>query len=434
MSLRDRCLAYKRPERRVYGIRNHVLILPTTSCVNRVVERIAEEFKDVRWGEYEENRVVPVLHNSGCCHVGFDQEIVFDALLGTASHPNVYAVLLVSLGCGQMCKGVLRRGEDPTENLEKFRLYDRLLKRSVKVYWVNVQERHHPLARKEDGELTGEERAVRIGIRVVEKLVDEARRMKRVECSLDRIVIGVGNGASDPTSGLFANPGVGHVVDEFISRGGTVVFGQAIEVIGAEDYLFERAKRDYVRYKLKRLIETTVVLKEGVQEYLGIADPTPGNIRSGISTLAEKSIGTILKIGHNKKIELKDVLRYAKKIPRNGGLYFMDTPGHDICCITGMVAGGAHAVIFTTGLGTPTGSPVAPVIKVTANRETYENLRDFIDVYIPVEEIFSDGKSLRQVTLEHIWPYLIDVLSGRPCKAEKLGHHDFEIRNMWFKI
>ena len=428
----EKILAYYRSKRKVYGIRNHVLILPTTLCVNRAAEIIWEEFREEKWGEAGENRVVLVRHNSGCCHIGFDREVAFRTLLGIASHPNVYGVLLVSLGCGQLCKRPLRPSEDKRANLEAFKLYDRLIKRGVKAYWVNVQEKS--LLREYSDSL---EQAISLGRKFVERMVRDARKMERVEAPIERFVLGVGNGASDPTSGLFANPALGYMVDHFVRAGGTVVFSQTIEVLGAEEYLLRkvsRRERRHVANKLKRLLETTVVLKEALQEYLGESDPTPGNIMSGISTLTEKSLGTVLKVGYDPSIKIVDVLPYAHKIPRSGGLYLMDTPGEDVLAITGMVAGGAHAVVFTTGLGTPVGSPVSPVMKVTANRETYERLKSIIDVYLPIEEIFEDGKSLRDIALEEIYPVLLDIMSGtRLSRSEELEQRDFDVRSYWLR-
>lgn len=421
--------AYYRDRRKVYGVRNHVLVLPTTLCVNRVAEMIWEEFRDASWGDLGENRVVAVRHASGCCHVGFEREVAFNTLLGVASHPNVHGVLLVSLGCGQLCKRPLSPGEEKRANLEAFKLYDRLVKRGVKVYWVNVQER--ALMREFSD---GLEQAVELGRKFVERLVKEAESLKRVEAPLSRFVVGVGNGASDPTSGLFANPALGYVVDHLVKLGASVVFSQTTEVLGAETYLFRKVRSRRVANKLKRVLEAAAVLKEALLEYLEESDPTPGNIASGISTLTEKSLGSVLKIGHDPSVEIVDVLPYAHKVPRGGGLYFMDTPGEDVQAITGMVAGGAHVVVFTTGLGTPVGSPVSPVIKVTANKSTYERLRSIIDVCLPVEELFEDGISLREVALGHLLPEILDVMSGEKLsRSEELKQADFDIRGYWLR-
>jgi len=422
--------AYRRKGRKVYGIRNHVLILPTTACVNRIAEIIWDEFKDVRWGENKENRVVLARHSGGCTHIGFDEEIAFNTLLGLASHPNIYGVLLISLGCGQFCKRPLIEGENKKLNLSEFKLYDRLLKRGVKVYWINVQER--VMFKKYKSSL---EQAIDLGKKFVERMIEDAKTMEREETGLEHFVMGIGNGASDPTSGLFTNSALGYVVDHFIHKGGTVVFSQTIEMLGAEELVFrkiDRNKRKHVYNKVKRLLETAVVLKEALQEYLGESDPTPGNIRSGISTLTEKSVGTMLKIGHDPSIPIKDVLYFSQKIPRNGGLYLMDSPGMDIFSISGMIAGGAHLVIFTTGMGTPVGSVAGPVLKVTTNKETFEKMPDIIDIYIPIEEIFDRGKKLKDLSIEIIYPKILKVMNGEILSlAEQRGHMDFDVRCYW---
>lgn len=408
-------------------MRNHVLVLPTTLCVNRLAEAIWEEFRDERWGENGENRVVLARHNSGCCHVGFDLEVAFQTLLGIASHPNVHGVLLVSLGCGQLCKRPLAPGEDKDQNLAAFKLYDRLVKKGVRVRWVNVQEPFR-------GSGGGFERAVELGRKFVREMVEEAQAAKRVQAPLKRFVIGVGNGASDPTSGLFANPAVGYVADELVKEGVSIVFSQTTEVLGSEEYLLGKVADETVARKLRRLLETVYALKDALSEYLGESDPTPGNIASGISTLAEKSLGSILKVGFDPAVKISDVLPYAHPVPRGGGLYFMDTPGEDVLAITGMVAGGAHAVIFTTGLGTPVGSVVSPVVKVTANKETFSRLSGIIDVYLPVEELFSSGASLKELATKELYPAILEVLSGdRLTKSELNGQMDLDIRGYWLR-
>jgi altronate dehydratase large subunit len=419
--------AYYREPRKVFGVRNHVLVLPTTLCVNRLAETIWEEFRDERWGENGENRVVLARHNSGCCHVGFDLEITFQTLLGIASHPNVHGVLLVSLGCGQLCKRPLAPGEGKDQNLAAFKLYDRLVKKGARVRWVNVQEPFH-------GSSDGFERAVELGRKFVREMIEEAQAAKRIEAPLKRFVIGIGNGASDPTSGLFANPAVGYVADELVKEGVSIVFSQTTEVLGSEEYLLGKVADETVARKLRRLLETVYALKDALSEYLGESDPTPGNIASGISTLAEKSLGSILKVGFDPAVKISDVLPYAHPVPRGGGLYFMDTPGEDVLAITGMVAGGAHAVIFTTGLGTPVGSVVSPVVKVTANKETFSRLSGIIDVYLPVEELFSSGTSLKELAMKELYPAILEVLSGeRLTKSELNWQIDFDIRGYWLR-
>ncbi len=150
--------------------------------------------------------------------------------------------------------------------------------------------------------------------------------------------------------------------------------------------------------------------------------PTPGNIAGGLTTIEEKSLGCIHKAGQSPVI---GVLEYSESIdPKKHGLYFMDTPGEDIDSITGMVAGGAQIILFTTGRGTPTGSPVAPVIKVTGNPETYEKMMDNID--INAGRIITEGKTPQDIG-EEIFDKMVAVANGELTKAEVLGHKEFGI-------
>jgi len=430
---KEKVSVYVNRERGTIGIRSHILIMPLVFCVNRVAERIGEYFKGVSWGEYEENRVIVALHDSGCCHIGFDEEVAERIILGVSTNPNVFAVLFIGLGCGQFC----------TKEW-KSRLYERNIKR---VEHIVVQEE-------------GYEEAVEEGIKVIDKWVEEAKKLSRRKLSFkeacDKAVLGVGNGASDASSGLFANPALGYITDYFLDRGASVVFSQTPEVLGAEKVLFKRItsseslkstsvreitlhverygsvrERKLLR-KLSNIIRRAYLFKTSIAEEIGISEPTPGNIRGGLSTLAEKSLGTMYKVGEKHK--LSDVLPYGEKVPRNGKLYFMDGPGQDLLSITGMVAGGVQLIIFSTGLGTPVGSIVAPVLKVTANKETYEKLQSMIDLYIPVEELIRKKKSLKEYVEEEFVPYILEVMSGRKSKSEELEQYDFSIRELWMKI
>lgn len=156
--------------------------------------------------------------------------------------------------------------------------------------------------------------------------------------------------------------------------------------------------------------------------------PTPGNIEGGLSTIEEKSLGCMHKAG--TKYNFVDALEYSEKVPHDKkGLYFMDTPGEDIDSITGMVAGGAQIIVFTTGRGTPTGCPIAPVIKITGNTTTYNNMIDNIDVN--AGKIITDGASLEDIGQE-IFDMIIDVSNGTLTKAESLGHNEFGIYRVGF--
>lgn len=409
---------YVRPNRgKIVGTRNHVVIMPTVFCANRVATAIERAFENVTWGQNNENYVVSVPHYSGCCHVGFDEDVARNTLLRIGRHSNVGGLLLVSLGCGQFCKKPFSRDID-------FELYRNLQEHSMtNIECVTIQER-------------GTRKAIEEGIKKTKKLIQNCKDIEREPVDgFRKLIFGVLNGGSDPTSGLFSNPSVGHLSDAIIKGGGTVVFSQTTELYGAECYLETKGVKRMEKFR--RMIRTTKLMEESLR-LIGefkTSQPTPGNIRQGISTIGEKAIGNVSKVGFALDIGIKGVLPISKSIPASGGLYFMEGPGQDLINMTGMIAGGAQIVVFTTGLGTPIGSAIAPVIKVTANRDTFARMKDNIDIHIPVERIFSEHKSIKDIGLEVFFPYILDVLSGKAVtRAEQNKQRDFQIREMWVKI
>ena len=152
-------------------------------------------------------------------------------------------------------------------------------------------------------------------------------------------------------------------------------------------------------------------------------NPSPGNIEGGLSTIEEKSLGCISKCG---KAPIKGVIEYAEQIPE-GGLYFMDSPGNDIECVSGMAAGGVHIVCFTTGRGTPTGAAVVPVIKITGNKRMFERMEDNMDVDVSA---MLDGTISLETAGERIWREIVEVADGKWTKSETLGHQEFSINRI----
>jgi len=240
-------------------------------------------------------------------------------------------------------------------------------------------------------------------------------------CDLSALTVAVKCGGSDYTSGLASNPAVGRVADALVDRGGSVVLGEIAEIMGAEHLLAARAAGPEPAAHLLRVIRR--VEAEAVALGLDIrgTQPSPGNIRGGLTTIEEKSLGATQKAG--ERTRLVDVVAYAAPIAKRG-LTVMDTPGLDVESVTGMVGGGAQVVLFTTGLGTPTGNPIAPVIKITGNTRTASTMADNTDV--DVSGIISAAESL-DVAAERIFDGLIAVSSGRSTAAERLGHREFAI-------
>ena len=234
------------------------------------------------------------------------------------------------------------------------------------------------------------------------------------------MVVAVECGGSDWTSGIASNPAVGYAADLIIDNGGRVVFSETTEIIGGEHILAKRRINGKVKEKLFKAVSRVIerAKREGI-DLIG-TNPFPGNIKGGLSTIEEKSLGAILKSGSKPII---DILEYGEEIPKEKGCYLWNTPGQDVKSICGMVSGGAQLVIFTTRRGTPTGNPIAPVIKVTSNPDTFKKMPDIIDIYVGIiekkETVEEAGKRIFETTLE--------VASGLRTRSEINKNKEFAI-------
>ena len=372
---------FLRPNGKI-GFRNHFLVVPTVICATRTAEEIASNFPNVVY-----------LHNQhGCNHMKDDEKKVVNVLKGMASNPNVAGVLFVGLGC---------------ETIPTMKIFESVRAAGKPVECLIIQE--------EGGTL----KTIEKGVRILQRMMEQYE-IKEVETDLSSVTVAIECGGSDTTSGIASNPVVGYVADRLVDLGATVVFSETTEIIGAEHLLIKRAVNEEVAKKLLELVSRCEQSALAGGEDIRGVNPTPGNITGGLTTLEEKSLGAIYKAGTKP---LKGVLEYAEPIP-TGGLYFMDSPGHDVESVSGMVAGGAQVVIFTTGRGTPTGCAIAPVIKVTANAKTYGRMSDNIDV--DVSDVL-EGKTTIQQAGERLFQKLIEVLNGKLTKSEMLRHHEFGI-------
>ena len=360
------------------GVRNYVAVIPTVGCANEVAEAIADRVPGSK----------PLLHHQGCCMIQSDIEVVERTLMGLGSNPNAAAVVLVGLGC---------------ESVSIDRVGDGIAETGKPVESVVIQD------------IGGFSKAVEKGVEAAKKGVEHAERFKRQSFDLSNLTVGIKCGSSDATSGIVSNPAVGLAIDRLIDEGGTAIFGEITEMIGAEHVLARRAKTPEVAEQILKVIHE---LEEKIKS-LGVdirgSNPTPGNIRGGLSTIEEKSLGAIVK-GGSKPIQ--GVLDYGEK-PEGKGLYIMVSPGREIEFLTGPVAGGAQIVIFTTGRGAPQGYPIAPVIKVCGNPRTSEKLSEHIDV--DVSGVITENKTLEEAA-EKIFEKLVKVASGEKTKAEIIGY------------
>jgi altronate dehydratase large subunit len=377
-------MGYRRPDGRV-GVRNHLLVVPTVICASIVAERVAAAVAPI-------GTALP--HTAGCGQLGPDMHTTHDTLAAYCGHPNVGAVLVIALGCEQVVAQ---------------HLADAARRAGKPVQVVAIQS--------EGGTVRTEQRATAIA----REMVAELQCASRERCDISSLILSVKCGGSDYTSGLASNPALGRVADRIVSLGGAAVLGEIAEIMGAEHILAARASDRETAGRLLRVINR--VESEAMALGLDIrgTQPSPGNIRGGLTTIEEKSLGATHKGGEHTP--LADVVPYSAPITRKG-LTVMDTPGLDVESVTGMVGGGAQVVVFTTGLGTPTGNPIAPVIKITGNARTAASMADNID--LDVSSVLDDRETLDAAACR-LFDEVLAVCSGKETATERLGFREFAI-------
>ena len=368
---------YRRPDGRV-GTRNHVLILATVGCAAETARMAAE-------GLYG---AVSFINQNGCGESSRNLRRTRDVLLGLSAHPNVYGVVAIGLGCE------INRMDDFLAELKA--------RTSKPVEALLIQE--------EGGTIETVAKAKKIARR----MIIEASMCRREECDLSELILGVECGGSDATSGLVSNPVMGLVSDRVVAAGGTSMFSETVEMIGAEHILARRAATpevgqkilDYVRHREQEQIDAG----EDVRK----TQPSPGNKDGGITTLEEKSLGCIYKGGSTPIVDMID----CAHAPEKKGLVLMDTPCYDMLSVTAKAAGGCQLIVFTTGRGNAIGNPVVPVMKVTANGETFRRMNDNID--LDMSGVLTENVSLDEMA-DRTLRQIADTLSGRLTSAEVLG-------------
>lgn len=370
---------YERSDGRV-GTRNHVLLLPLTPLANGLIQRASKR--------------VP-----GTVSVRLDQEFqqwdnALTVFLGWLSHPNLFGCIVVTATMDDPLVHALRPLIPETARYEVIALASQ--------------------------PQTALERICRLA----SDRVRLAQQQKRSKSSWDHLLLGTECGGSDAFSGLTANPAVGQVSDLLIQLGGTSILAETPELIGAEHLLAGWTPDPQVRAMLLNIVARAEASAYAMGVDFRGTQPAPGNIQGGISSIEEKSLGCVHKGGASPLVE---VLEYGHR-PRRAGLVVMDTPGHDVMQLVGMVAGGAQIVTFTTGRGTPTGSAIAPVIKIATTTRMAERLADLID--ISAGGVMDGSESLEDFS-ERLWHYVMDVANGLAVAAERHGHHEFAIFPGW---
>jgi altronate hydrolase len=375
--------------------RNYMGVLCTVNCSASVSRFIADAIRSDFLAEFPNvDGVVSLGHGSGCSMVldGEGFQLLQRTLAGYARHPNFAGLLLVGLGC-------------------EVNQLDCLIK--------NMNLKTGPLLQSIEIQGTsGTREAVHLGIEAIREMLPMANRVKREPVSVSHIVLGLECGGSDAYSGITANPALGAAVDLLVGGGGTAILSETPEIYGAEHLLTRRAVSGEVGERLIGRIrwweEYTSKLGAEIDN-----NPTPGNKAGGLTTILEKSLGAVAKGGTTS---LAEVYKYAEEVSTKG-LVFMDTPGYDVASITGMVAGGANLICFTTGRGTVCGFKPVPTIKLASNTEMYGRLGEDMDMNCG---LILDGKATVQEMGEAIFNLVIETASGKKTKSERLGFGDNE--------
>lgn len=378
-------MGYRRPNGKV-GIRNFVAVIPSVFCAAKTAEKIAAQVPGC----------IALRHPVGCGQVGWDFELTARTLIAMGTHPNVAAVLVVGLGC------------------ERFRpeeLYEGIKKSGKPVSMLVIQD---------DGGTSG---TIEKGVKIAREYAAYAAGLKREECSLSELTVALKCGGTDATSGLAANPAVGSMADHIVAEGGSCILSELNELLGTEDMLAARAVSPEIAKKIHAAIGGIEnVLRHGREESLGEGRNeliSPGNFYGGVSSVVEKAMGGVHKGGTSPIV---DVLEYSSPILEGKrGLFLMDYESHDGEVVTGMVGCGAQVVVFTTGRGTPTGHPIAPVIKVTGNDYTYNKMAANLDY-------LADGIIAGRHTVEEegqdLFKLLLSVINGEEQTAAEKNDDD----------
>lgn len=369
------------------GIRNIVLVVYLVECAHHVAREIAGTFGN------------PDIHviGFGGCYPNTYADKMMNAL---CVHPNVGAVLLVSLGC---------------ESFNRNRLLETIQASGRPAKLIGIQA------------TGGTRSSIDDGIRFVEETIQKIQSVPRVPLFTEDLCVGVVCGGSDATSGITANPSVGNAFDRLVEAGATALFENTGELIGLEEILAARALTQSLGVELKKAVEKA----SRYYSIMGHGSFAPGNAEGGLTTQEEKSMGAYCKTG---AATIKGMIKPADPVPGKG-LYLMDIvpdgeprfgfPNpNDSTEIAELIASGAHCVLFTTGRGSVVGSAISPVIKVCANPETYQRMQDDMDVN--AGRILLDQGSVAEVGLE-IFNTILSLAQGHKTCSERLGHQEFAL-------
>ncbi|MTJ92080.1 MAG: UxaA family hydrolase [Desulfovibrio sp.] len=378
-------MGYRRENGRV-GIRNHVIILPLDDLSNAACEAVANNVKG--------SLALP--HAYGRLQFGEDLDLHFRTLIGVGSNPNVAAVIVIGIEpqwTKRVVDGIAKTGK-PVEGF--------------------AIEQH------------GDFETICSASRKAKEFMHFATELQRTECQVKELWVSTKCGESDTTSGIAANPTVGNAFDKLWEKGATTLFGETTEITGGEHLVMERCANAEVRAKFKFFFDRYAkVVDDHKTNDLSDSQPTKGNIEGGLTTIEEKALGNIQKIG--RKAPVIGCLDKAET-PTAPGLWFMDSSSAAAEMVTLCAASGFVAHFFPTGQGNIIGNPILPVIKLSANPRTVRTMNEHIDVDV-------SGILRREMNLDAAGDKLLEMLfrtcNGRNTAAEVLGHREFIMTRLY---
>jgi (2R)-sulfolactate sulfo-lyase subunit beta len=370
------------------GVRNHVVILPLDDLSNAACEAVANNIKGT----------LALPHAYGRLQFGEDLDLHFRTLIGTGSNPNVAAVVVIGI-------------EDGWTK----RVVDGIKKTGKPVTGFGI-EGHGDIA------------TIAKASYIAKQYVQMASELQREECSIAELWVSTKCGESDTTTGLASCPTVGNMYDKLIPRGIYGVFGETSEITGGEHLAKARAINKKVGdkwYKVWKAYQDDVIEAHKTDD-LSDSQPTKGNIAGGLTTIEEKALGNLEKIG--RECKYIDVLAPAQAPRKGAGLYYMDTSSAAAECVTLMAAAGYAVHTFPTGQGNVIGNPIVPVIKISGNPKTIRTMGEHIDVDV-------SGILRRDMTIPQAGDALIDMIvrtaNGRLTAAEALGHREYVMTKLY---
>ena len=368
-------LGYKRKNGLV-GIRNKLLIISITGLTGPTARKISDYLKG--------SLFVDNPYGGGI--IGEDKTRQNNAIIGFAENPNVGAVLIIS-------------ADPPKGDFIK----SQLVKSSKPIELLTLDECNHDAIK-----------LLELGLRKGAKLIREISRLRREKVSFSKLSIGLECGRSDPSSGLVANPLMGLIADKLIDFGGSAIIGETIEWLGAEHLLKKRAQTDEVKKKVSYAVDfqKNFAKSKGI-DLLG-NNPGHQNIKAGLSTIEEKSLGNIAKSGSKK---IQNVIDWGEK-PKKNGMYLMHAPSYAPESLSGFSSAGCQITLFSTGVGNSFNNHIAPSIKFSANPEACKLLSEQLDY--KCADVFLGKKEIND-SFEELWSLMIEICSGTETWGEILN-------------